>query len=165
MSVTLHTTKGDLKLEIFYESVPQTAENFLALCASGFYHGSPFHRLIPNFMAQAGSPAADPKSKTSTSVFDTPNQLFDDEIRPALRHNARGIVSMANKGPNSNGSQFFITFAPAPHLDGKNTVFGRLIEGMDILDDLEKLEVDKKSRPKERVKIQNITVHANPLAG
>ena len=109
MSVTLHTTKGDLKIEVFCESVPKTAENFLALCASGFYNGSPFHRIIPNFIAQAGSPASDPKSKTSTSIYDTPDHLFEDEIRPALRHNARGIVSMANKGPGaSNGSQFFI---------------------------------------------------------
>ncbi|KAF2276245.1 cyclophilin-like protein [Westerdykella ornata] len=165
MSVTLHTTKGDLKLEIFCESVPKTAENFLALCASDFYNGSPFHRIIPNFIVQAGSPASDPKSKSSTSIYDTPDRLFEDEIRPALRHNARGIVSMANKGPNTNGSQFFITLAPAPHLDGKNTVFGKVIEGDEVLDDLEKLEVDKKSRPKERVEIKNITIHANPLAG
>ncbi|KAF2018980.1 cyclophilin-like protein [Aaosphaeria arxii CBS 175.79] len=165
MSVTLHTTKGDVKIEIFCESVPKTAENFLALCASDFYNGSPFHRLIPNFMVQTGSPASDPKSKTSTSIFDTPNQLFEDEIRPALRHNARGIVSMANKGPNSNGSQFFITFAAALHLDGKNTVFGKVIEGIEVLDDLEKVEVDKKSRPKERIEIKSVTMHANPLAG
>jgi peptidyl-prolyl cis-trans isomerase-like 3 len=105
------------------------------------------------------------RTQASTSIFDTPNQLFEDEIRPALRHNARGIVSMANKGPNTNGSQFFITFAPAPHLDGKNTVFGKLIEGEEVLDDLEKLEVDKKSRPKERVEIKRVTIHANPLAG
>jgi peptidyl-prolyl cis-trans isomerase-like 3 len=116
-------------------------------------------------MVQTGSPASDPKSKSSTSIYDTPNQLFEDEIRPALRHNTRGIVSMANKGPNTNGSQFFITFAPAPHLDGKNTVFGKVIEGIELLDDIEKLEVDKKSRPKERVEIKNITIHANPLAG
>jgi peptidyl-prolyl cis-trans isomerase-like 3 len=161
----LHTTRGDLKFEIFCESVPKTAENFLALCASGFYDGSPFHRLIPGFIAQAGSPASDPKSKTSTSIYNTPDRLFEDEIRPALRHNVRGIVSMANKGPNTNtnGSQFFITFAPAPHLDGKNTVFGKVIEGHEVLDDL--VEVDKKSRPKERIEIKNITIHANPLAG
>ncbi|KAF2739993.1 cyclophilin-like protein [Polyplosphaeria fusca] len=164
MSVTLHTSRGDLKLEVFCESVPKTAENFLALCASGFYNASPFHRLIPNFVIQAGSPASDPKSKTSSSIYDTPNQLFEDEIRPALRHNARGILSMANKGPNSNGSQFFITLAPAPHLDGKNTVFGKLLEGDDVLDELEKLDVDKKSRPKERVEIKNVTIHANPIA-
>ncbi|KAH9865520.1 Peptidyl-prolyl cis-trans isomerase cyp10 [Plenodomus biglobosus] len=165
MSVTLHTSRGDIKLEIFCETVPKTAENFLALCASGFYNGSPFHRMIPNFIVQGGSPASDPKSKTSTSIYDTPNQLFEDEIRPALRHNARGIVSMANKGPSTNGSQFFITFAAAPHLDGKNTVFGKVLEGWEVLDDLEKLAVDKKSRPQERVEITKVTIHANPLAG
>jgi peptidyl-prolyl cis-trans isomerase-like 3 len=164
-AIKLHTSRGDIKLEIFCETVPKTAENFLALCASGFYDGSPFHRLIPNFMVQTGSPASDPKSKTSTSIYDTSNQLFEDEIRPALRHNARGIVSMANKGPNSNGSQFFITFAPAPHLDGKNTVFGKLLEGDEVLDDIEKIAVDKKSRPQERVEIKKVTIHANPLAG
>jgi peptidyl-prolyl cis-trans isomerase-like 3 len=161
----LHTSRGDIKLEVFCETVPKTAENFLALCASGFYDGSPFHRLIPNFMVQTGSPASDPKSKTSTSIYDTSNQLFEDEIRPALRHNARGIVSMANKGPNSNGSQFFITFAPAAHLDGKNTVFGKLLEGDEVLDDMEKVAVDKKSRPQERIEIKKVTIHANPLAG
>ncbi|CAN9087724.1 unnamed protein product [Alternaria alternata] len=154
MSVTLHTTKGDIKLEVFCEAVPKTAENFLALCASAFYNSSPFHRLIPSFM-----------SKTSTSIYDTPNQLFEDEIRPALRHNARGIVSMANKGANSNGSQFFITFAPAPHLDGKNTVFGKVLEGWEVLDDMESVQVDKKSRPLEKMEIKSVTIHANPLAG
>jgi peptidyl-prolyl cis-trans isomerase-like 3 len=114
-------------------------------------------------MVQTGSPASDPKSKTSTSIYD--GGLFEDEFSPALRHNARGIVSMANKGPNQNGSQFFITFAPAPHLDGKNTVFGKVIEGGEVLDDMEKVEVDKKSRPRERVEIQRVTIHANPLAG
>jgi peptidyl-prolyl cis-trans isomerase-like 3 len=117
---------------------------------------------------QTGSPASDPKSKASTSIYlsDTnPSGLFADEIRPALRHNARGIASMANKGPDTNGSQFFITLAAAPHLDGKNTVFGRVIEGLDVLSKLERVEVDKKGRPKERVGIKNVTVHANPLAG
>lgn len=164
MSVTLHTTRGDLKIEVFCEAVPRTAENFLALCASSFYDGSPFHRLIPNFMIQTGSPASDPKSKSSTSIYPTPNSLFEDEIRPSLRHNVRGVVSMANKGPDTNGSQFFITFAPAPHLDGKNTVFGKVIEGMEVLDDLEKVEVDKKNRPREKVFIKDVTIHANPLA-
>ncbi|KAJ4983720.1 peptidyl-prolyl cis-trans isomerase-like 3 [Stagonosporopsis vannaccii] len=164
MSVTLHTTKGDLKLELFCEATPKTAENFLALCASAFYHGSPFHRLIPNFMVQGGAPASDPKAKSSTSIFND-GGLFEDEFSPALRHNARGILSMANKGPNMNGSQFFITFGPAPHLDGKNTVFGKLLEGHEVLDEIEKVPVDKKSRPHEKIVIESVTIHANPLAG
>ncbi|KAF9696223.1 hypothetical protein EKO04_005794 [Ascochyta lentis] len=164
MSVTLHTTKGDIKLELFCETTPKTTENFLALCASRFYDASPFHRLIPAFIIQAGSPASDPKSKASPSIYHH-GGLFEDEFSPALRHNARGILSMANKGPNMNGSQFFITFAPAPHLDGKNTVFGKVIDGWDVLDDMEKVAVDKKSRPLEKILIDRITVHANPLAG
>lgn len=139
-------------------------QNFLALCASSFYDGSPFHRSIPGFMIQTGSPASDAKSKGSTSIYTTQDGYFEDEIKPALRHVGRGTVSMANKGPDTNGSQFFITFAPAPHLDGKNTIFGKVIEGMETLDVLEALEVDKKNRPKERVVIKNITIHANPLA-
>ncbi|KAF2804941.1 peptidyl-prolyl cis-trans isomeras-like protein-like 3 [Mytilinidion resinicola] len=165
MSVTLHTTHGELKLELFCESTPSTCENFLALCASSAYDGSDFHRLIPGFMIQTGSPASDPKHKASTSIYPTHNALFEDEIRPALRHNARGIVAMANKGPNTNGSQFFITFAPAPHLDGKNTVFGKVIEGFETLDALEGVEVDKKGRPKGTARIEKVQIHANPLAG
>ncbi|KAF1814361.1 peptidyl-prolyl cis-trans isomerase B precursor [Eremomyces bilateralis CBS 781.70] len=169
MSVTFHTDIGDLKIEVFCDSVPKTAENFLALCASSAYDGSPFHRIIPSFIAQTGSPATDPKSKSSRSIHAAPHDpsdsgFFADEIRPALRHNARGIVSMANKGPNTNGSQFFVCFAAAPHLDGKNTVFGRVIDGGETLDRLEEVKVDGKGRPAERVTVKNVTVHANPLA-
>lgn len=139
-------------------------QNFLALCASSFYDDSPFHRSIPAFMIQTGSPAlAGPK--VSTSIWGSD---FEDEIRPSLRHNARGIVSMANKGPGTNGSQFFILYAPAPHLDGKNTVFGHAIgdEGLKILGLMEAREVDKKGRMKgEGVKIERVTMHANPIAG
>lgn len=160
MSVTLHTNQGDLKFELFCQACPKTTYNFLALCASGAYDGSPFHRLIPNFMIQGGSPASG-STKDSTSIY---GGMFEDEIKSSLRHNARGILSMANKGPNTNGSQFFIAFAAAPHLDGKNTVFGRLLEGRDALDGMEATEVDKKNRPQESIKIQSVTVHANPLA-
>ncbi|KAH0541312.1 cytochrome P450 monooxygenase 4 [Glutinoglossum americanum] len=160
MSVTLHTDVGDLKIEIFCESVPKTAENFLALCASSYYNNTLFHRNIPGFMIQGGDPTG--KGKGGTSIWGT---VFDDEIRPALRHNARGIVSMANKGPGTNGSQFFIAYAAAGHLDGKNTVFGRVIEGADTtLVALEALEGDRKYRPKEPVHIKSVTIHANPLA-
>ena len=118
--------------EIFCESVPKTAENFLALCAAGAYDRTPFHRLIPGFMIQGGDTSMSPQNnpvhpipKGGQSIY---SPAFEDEIRiPVLRHNTRGIVSMANKGPNTNGSQFFITFKEAGHLDGKNTVFGRYV--------------------------------------
>ena len=112
-------------------------------------------------MIQSGSPAS-AGPKVSTSIWGSD---FEDEIRPSLRHNARGIVSMANKGPGTNGSQFFICYAAAPHLDGKNTVFGRVIGGMETLDVLEAKEVDKKGRPKDKMEIKSVTIHANPLAG
>ncbi|TKA78071.1 Peptidyl-prolyl cis-trans isomerase-like 3 [Cryomyces minteri] len=167
MSVTLHTTHGDLKLELFCDSVPHTAENFLALCASHYYDASPIHRNIPSFMFQTGGPAASRVSasnpKAGASIWHAP---FADEIRPGLRHNARGIVSMANKGPGTNGSQFFVTYAPAPHLDGKNSVFGRVIEGVDTtLDALEGVECDAKGRPTGKCRIEGVSIHANPLAG
>lgn len=113
-------------------------------------------------MIQTGSPAA-AGPKVSTSIY---GSLFEDEIRPSLRHNARGIVSMANKGPGTNGSQFFILFAPAPHLDGKNTVFGKLVgqEAMETLEKLETVEADAKGKVKGEAKINNVTIHANPLA-
>ncbi|KAL9127686.1 MAG: hypothetical protein Q9217_003484 [Psora testacea] len=139
-------------------------QNFLALCASNAYNGSPFHRSIPSFMIQTGSPAS-ATLKVSSSIYGSD---FEDEIRPSLRHNSRGIVSMANKGPNTNGSQFFILYAPAPHLDGKNTVFGRVIgdEGLKVLGEMEGKEVDKKGRMSaDLVKIDRVTIHANPIAG
>ncbi|RMD44944.1 hypothetical protein DV735_g146, partial [Chaetothyriales sp. CBS 134920] len=174
MSVTLHTTHGDLKVEVLCESVPKTAENFLALCASGAYNETPFHRLIPDFMVQGGDTSLSPLNtadspipKGGTSIW---REYFEDEIKvPALRHNARGVVSMANKGPSTNGSQFFITLKEAPHLDGKNTVFGRVIDGAEEGGTLERIEavaVDKKYRPKgETILLQKVTIHANPLAG
>ena len=113
-------------------------------------------------MFQTGSPASAPKTSTSTSIWDA---SFEDEIRPALHHNARGIVSMANRGPGTNGSQFFVCLAPAPHLDGKNTVFGRVLGGEDVLHQIEGVETDNKGRPKEKVVIKNVVIHANPLAG
>ncbi|KAK6447760.1 peptidyl-prolyl cis-trans isomerase-like 3 [Trichoderma asperellum] len=190
MSVTLHTSLGDIKIEVFCESVPKTSEvqapftafptqshgfqlltphashqNFLALCASGYYDQSPFHRLIPKFMVQTGAPAnpTAENPKGGQSIWGAP---FEDEIRPALRHGGRGFVSMANKGPGTNGSQFFITFDKAPHLDGLNTVFGKVIgdEGLVTLAKMEAVEVDKKSRPKEPFWIEKVTIHANPLA-
>lgn len=160
MSVTLQTTHGDIKLELFCQACPKTTYNFLALCASGAYDGSPFHRSIKDFMIQGGSPASG-TTKQSESVW---GGMFEDEIKSSLRHHQRGMVSMANKGPATNGSQFFLTFAAAPHLDGKNTVFGRVLEGWDVMDKMEDIPVDKKSRPQEAVRINGVKIHANPLA-
>ncbi len=141
-------------------------QNFLALCASGYYDGSPFHRLIPQFMLQTGAPAVPnppDNPKGGRSIW---GGVFDDEIRPALRHAGRGIVAMANKGPGTNGSQFYILFDKAPHLDGLNTVFGRVIgdDSLATLAKMEAVEVDKKNRPRTPFAIESVTMHANPLA-
>ncbi|KAI5806697.1 peptidyl-prolyl cis-trans isomerase-like 3 [Peziza echinospora] len=165
MSVTIHTDLGDLKIEVYCEAVPKAAENFLALCASGYYDDTLIHRSIKGFIVQMGDPTG--TGKGGTSIWGAP---FEDEIRPALRHNARGVVSMANSGPDTNGSQFFVTYGSHPHLDGRNTVFGRVLVGGgegegETLGRLEALESDRKGRVKGReVRVRGVTVHANPLA-
>jgi peptidyl-prolyl cis-trans isomerase-like 3 len=111
-------------------------------------------------MIQGGSPSSG-STKESNSVY---GGMFEDEIKSSLRHHTRGILSMANKGPATNGSQFFVTLAAAPHLDGKNTAFGRVLEGWETLDKMEAVAVDKKNRPQEAIKIQSVQIHANPLA-
>eukprot|EP00049_Salpingoeca_infusionum_P026553 m.26340 g.26340 ORF g.26340 m.26340 type:complete len:165 (-) comp8817_c0_seq1:216-710(-) len=160
MSVTLHTNLGDIKLELQCEQAPISCENFLALCASGYYDGCLIHRNIKGFMMQTGDPTG--TGKGGESIWGT---KFQDEFAVGLKHNARGIVSMANNGPNTNGSQFFITYAKAPHLDRKYTVFARVIDGFDTLEAIEKTPVKgKKSRPTIDIKILSVTIHANPIA-
>jgi len=160
MAVTLMTDYGDLKVELFCEDCPKSCENFLALCASGYYDGLLFHRSIKGFMVQTGDPTG--TGKGGNSIW---GEKFKDEIVPHLKHNCRGIVSMANNGPDTNGSQFFITYGKQPHLDMKYTVFGKVIDGFDVLDDLEKLEVNEKNhRPKKKVHVTGVKIHANPLA-
>ncbi|TPX47385.1 hypothetical protein SeMB42_g03327 [Synchytrium endobioticum] len=159
MSVTLLTDLGDIKVEVFCEAVPKTAENFLALCAKGYYNNCLFHRNIKGFMVQTGDPTG--SGKGGSSIW---NRKFEDEIRKDLKHNARGILSMANSGPDTNASQFFITYAKQTHLDAKYSIFGRVIDGFDTLDALEKVSVDEKNRPVQDVSIKSIIIHANPLA-
>ncbi|KAI9099425.1 cyclophilin-like domain-containing protein [Phlyctochytrium arcticum] len=159
MSVTLHTDLGDLKIEIFCEATPRAAENFLALCATGYYNNCLFHRNMKGFMVQTGDPTG--TGKGGNSIW---GRKFEDEIKATLRHNTRGIVSMANKGPDTNLSQFFITYGKQPHLDSKYTVFGKVIDGWETLDALERMSVDEKSRPIQDVRIKSITIHANPIA-
>jgi peptidyl-prolyl cis-trans isomerase-like 3 len=161
MSVTLHTDVGDMKLEIFCDLVPRAATNFLALCASDYYNGSSFHRNIPGFMVQTGDPSGSGKGGTSIYGGGAP---FADEIKSILKHSERGVVAMANKGPDTNLSQFYISYAKQPHLDGKYTIMGRVIDGLEVLDTLEAMPVDAKNRPLTKVRIQSVTIHANPLA-
>ncbi|CAM9949464.1 unnamed protein product [Discosporangium mesarthrocarpum] len=159
MAVTLHTSLGDIKLEVFCDTAPRTAENFLAHCASGYYDGTKFHRNIRGFMIQAGDPLGTGKGGESIWGGD-----FPDEFHPDNKHDRRGMVSMANKGPNTNRSQFFFTYSKQPHLNNVYTVFAKLIDGMDVLDAMEKVPVGKKDRPTVDIILKSVTIHANPIA-
>uniref|UniRef100_A0A7S1ZV93 Peptidyl-prolyl cis-trans isomerase n=1 Tax=Trieres chinensis TaxID=1514140 RepID=A0A7S1ZV93_TRICV len=165
MAVTLHTSLGDLKFEIFCDTAPRTSFNFLALCASGYYEGAMFHRNMKSFMAQGGDPTG--TGKGGESIW---GGTFGDEFHPDNVHDRRGVLSMANKGPGTNRSQFFVTYERQPHLNNVHTVFGRLLDGWDVLDQMERLPVEggkKKSRanrPVDPPVIQRVTIHANPLA-
>jgi cyclophilin family peptidyl-prolyl cis-trans isomerase len=124
-TATFKTEHGDFVIELYAEKVPATVNNFVFLAREKFYDGVTFHRVIKGFMAQGGDPTG-----TGTGG---PGYKFKDEFHPGLRHNAAGILSMANAGPNTNGSQFFITHGPTPHLDNKHSVFGKVISGMDVV--------------------------------
>lgn len=121
----LKTEKGDIRIQLFADKAPKTVNNFVFLARQGFYDNTTFHRVIPGFMAQGGDP-------TGTGSGG-PGYQFADEFHPDLKHDSEGILSMANAGPNTNGSQFFITYAPQPHLDGHHAVFGKVVSGMDVL--------------------------------
>jgi len=124
-TATFKTEKGDIVVDLFADRAPKTVENFVNLARSGFYDGTTFHRVIAGFMAQGGDPTG-----TGTGG---PGYQFGDEFHPSLRHDSAGILSMANAGPGTNGSQFFLTFGPTPHLDDKHSVFGKVSGGMDVL--------------------------------
>jgi peptidyl-prolyl cis-trans isomerase-like 3 len=159
MSLTMKTSEGDLKIELFTDIATKNTESFLALCGSGFYDGTIFHRVIAGFMVQGGDPTGTGKS-IGESVW---GGTLQGEVSPQLAHSSRGTVSMcASQG--GNGSQFFISFAPTPHLDGESTVIGRVIGGEETLARLEAVPVGKKSRPLADVSIKAVVVHANPFA-
>lgn len=121
----LHTDKGEIKIQLFNERTPKTVNNFVFLSQAGYYDGVIFHRVIDDFMAQTGDPTGTGRSG--------PGYSFGDEFHQDLKHDKPGVVSMANAGPNTNGSQFFITHVPTPWLDGKHSVFGEVVEGLDVL--------------------------------
>ena len=124
-SATFNTDKGDIIVDLFADKVPITVNNFVFLAKQGFYNGTIFHRVIANFMAQGGDP-------TGTGMGG-PGYRFDDEFDRSLKHDKPGVLSMANAGKNTNGSQFFITHVPTPWLDGKHAIFGQVTKGMDVL--------------------------------
>ena len=157
--MTLRTSEGDIKVELFCEQVPRAVHNFLALCASGSYDNTLFHRNMRGFMLQGGDPTG--TGKGGESIW---GGMFRDEFHENLTHSKRGIVSFANNGPDTNGSQFFITYGPQSHLNNKYTVFGQVIDGFEALDKIEVIPVGKKNRPLKDIVLESITIHSNPIA-
>jgi len=148
-TATIETSMGTIELELYPDDAPETVANFEKLAGDGFYDGLIFHRVIPDFMIQAGCPEG-----TGTGG---PGYKFDDEINS--HRIVRGTLAMANAGPNTNGSQFFIvTTDAAPWLDGKHTVFGRVTEGMDVVDKISELPRDSRDKPHDDVVMESVSV-------
>jgi peptidyl-prolyl cis-trans isomerase B (cyclophilin B) len=146
-AATLHTNHGAIELELFEDDAPKTVENFRKLAGEGFYDGVVFHRVIPDFMIQGGDP-------TGTGMGG-PGYTFEDEFNDHKVE--RGALAMANAGPNTNGSQFFIvTTEAAPWLDGKHTVFGKVTGGMDAVDSIEKSDTDANDKPRQPAVIERV---------
>jgi cyclophilin family peptidyl-prolyl cis-trans isomerase len=148
--VTFQTNQGTIRAEIFEDKAPVTAKNFLTLVRKGFYNGLTFHRVIPGFMIQGGDPSGNGSGG--------PGYTIPDEFHPTLKHAGAGILSMANAGPNTGGSQFFITLAPTPWLDRKHSIFGRVIAGQDIVDKIAAVPRDSSDRPRTAVRMETVTV-------
>jgi cyclophilin family peptidyl-prolyl cis-trans isomerase len=144
----IQTDLGDIQLSLEAEKAPRTVNNFVFLAREGYYDGVIFHRVIEGFMAQSGDPTGTGRGG--------PGYNFDDEFHPDLRHDGPGVLSMANAGPNTNGSQFFITFTATPWLDGKHSVFGHVIEGTDVLLSIPPRDPNERNAP--AITIQNIEI-------
>jgi peptidyl-prolyl cis-trans isomerase-like protein 2 len=149
---------GNLNLELHCDVAPMACENFLLLLERGYYDRTPVHRLIKNFMVQCGDPTG--TGTGGESAFGKP---FRDEISNKFKHEGAGVLSMANSGPGTNGSQFFLTFKSASHLDGKHTIFGRVVGGMHVLTSLEKLSTDKQDRPSQPLMLVGGSIFVNPF--
>src|SRR5438445_13527789 len=151
--MTMQTTEGPIVFELFDEEAPKTVENFRKLAGDGFYDGLTFHRIIKDFMIQGGCPQG-----TGTGG---PGYTFEDE--PNQHRVVRGVLAMANSGPNTNGSQFFlVTAEECPWLDGKHTVFGQVVDGMDVLDALESIATDHADRPRKPQVIEHVGLDSAP---
>ena len=143
------TERGDIVVELYADRAPLTVENFVNLARAGFYDGTTFHRVIKGFMAQGGDPTG-----TGTGG---PGYQFGDEFHPSLRHDGPGVLSMANAGAGTNGSQFFITHSATPHLDDRHSVFGRVTEGMDVVNSLREREPQRDPNAGDRIETIEIT--------
>lgn len=145
-----NTNMGDFKVELYTDKAPVTVGNFQKLVDQGFYKNLIFHRVIPNFMIQTGCPQG--------TGYGGPGYTINDEINPSLKHE-KGALSMANSGrPNTGGSQFFITVAPTPWLDGQHAIFGKVIDGMEVVEKISKVDKDRNDKPLKQVVINNVTI-------
>ncbi|MFO7448214.1 MAG: peptidylprolyl isomerase [Ignavibacteriaceae bacterium] len=147
------TNMGTFEIELFKDKAPKTVENFAGLAKKGYYNGIIFHRVIDGFMIQGGDPTG--TGRGGESFW---GGKFNDEFDPSLKHDAPGILSMANAGPNTNGSQFFITLAATPHLNGKHSVFGRVINGMKVVMEIGKTSTDQRDKPVKDVIMETVTI-------
>ena len=145
------TNKGNFKIELFNDKAPVSTGNFMKLVNDEFYNGLVFHRVIPNFMIQGGCPHG--------TGGGGPGYTIKDEFHPDLKHDSKGILSMANAGPNTGGSQFFITVAPTPWLDKHHSIFGKVIEGMDVVETISKTDRGRNDKPLQDIVIKSITIH------
>jgi cyclophilin family peptidyl-prolyl cis-trans isomerase len=144
------TSMGNFTIELFEQQAPKTVENFVKLAEKKFYDGVIFHRVIDGFMIQGGDPTGTGRGG--------PGYQFADEFHPQLKHNSEGILSMANAGPNTNGSQFFITLTATPHLDGKHAVFGKVVEGIDVVKKIGKTPTKAGDRPVTDVVMKTVKI-------
>ncbi len=149
-TATFDTNHGAFTVELFEDKAPKTAGNFVALAKKGFYDGVLFHRIIDGFMIQGGDPTGTGRGG--------PGHTIPDEFGPGLKHEGEGILSMANAGPNTGGSQFFITLVATPWLDGKHAIFGKVTSGMDIVRKIGKVETGPGDRPKDDVVMQSVKI-------
>ena len=150
VKIKIETTMGDIYADLYAKEAPKTVENFVTLAKKGFYDGIIFHRVIPDFMIQTGDP-------TGTGMGG-PGYSFPDEFSPNLKHNKPGVISMANSGPNTNGSQFFITVAATPWLNGRHSIFGQVTQGLDVVNKIVSTSRDGNDKPLQEIKMTKVTV-------
>lgn len=153
LAAVIETSMGTFEIEFYTKQAPKTVQNFIQLAAKGYYNGLIFHRVIKDFMIQGGDPTG--TGSGGESIY---GKTFEDEIVPTLHHDDPGVVSMANAGPNTNGSQFFITTVPTPWLDGRHTIFGVVTSGMSVVNSISKVKTDKNDKPLEKVVMQKVII-------